>query len=87
MFKGKNWPKKHTLTASVLPHDTNPFHSVYRKDMQCSESHTGGFYAYFGGDPFTNDARHDSFMHSVLFRMGQPCDKFYAVMVLRAVCT
>jgi len=44
------------------------------------------FYANFGGDPFTGDALHDSFMRSVLFRMKQLCGKFYTAMGLRAVC-
>ena len=30
------------------------------------------FYAKFGGDPFTSDAPHDSFMRSVFFRMERP---------------
>jgi hypothetical protein len=45
------------------------------------------FYANFGGDPFTDDAPHDSFMRSVLFRRERPYGKFYAAMVLHAVCT
>ena len=44
MFSVKNWSKKHILSASVLPHDTHPFHSVGRKDVQCGESPTGGFW-------------------------------------------
>ena len=43
------------------------------------------FYAFFGGDPLTNDAWHDSFMRSVLFRREQPYGKFYAAMALHAV--
>jgi hypothetical protein len=34
----------HNPPASVLPHDYHPFHSVCRKDMQCGESLTGGFF-------------------------------------------
>ena len=45
------------------------------------------FYANFGGDPFTSDASHDSFMRSVFFCMEQPYSKFYAAMALRGVCT
>ena len=42
------------------------------------------FYANFGGDPFTDDAPHDSFMRSVFSCREQPYSKFYAAMTLRA---
>ena len=45
------------------------------------------FYAKFGGDPFTDDAPHDSFMRSVFFRMDPPYGKFYAAVALHAVST
>ena len=55
--------------------------------MQCGESPTAGFYANFGGDPFTDDAPHDDFMRSVFSRLERPYGKFYAAMALRAVST
>jgi len=45
------------------------------------------FYANFGGDPFTGDAPHASFMRSVFSRMKQPYGKFYAAMAFPAVST
>ena len=45
------------------------------------------FYANFGGDPFTGDALHDSFMRSVFFRIEWPYGKLYAPMALRSVST
>ena len=45
------------------------------------------FYANFGGDPFTGDAPHDSFMQSVFFRMERPYGKFYTAMALDSVST
>ena len=64
----------HNPPASVLPHNTHHFHSVCRKDVQCSEFSTGGFlYTYFGGDPFTGDAPHDRFMRQVLHHNGASC--------------
>ena len=83
----KTGPKTITLTAIALPHDTHPFHNVCRKDVQCGESSTAGFYVNFGGDPFTDDAPHDSFMRSVFFHMDPPYGKFYTAMALCAVCT
>jgi len=45
------------------------------------------FYANFGGDPFTGDAPHDSFMRSVFFRMERLYGKFYTAMTLDLVST
>ena len=45
------------------------------------------FYDNFGGDPFTDDAPHNSLMRSVFIRMEQPYGRFYAAMALRVVCT
>jgi len=40
------------------------------------------FYANFGVDPFTDDAPHDSFMLSVIFRLERPYGKFCAANAL-----
>ena len=45
------------------------------------------FYANFGGDPFTSDAPHNSFMRSVFFRIERLYGKLYAAMALRSVST
>ena len=41
------------------------------------------FYAYFGGDPFTDDSPHDGFMRSVFSRGNDRTASF----MLHAVCT
>ena len=68
--------KTYTLTTSVLPHDNHPFYSVCRNGVQCGESPTAGFYANFGGDPFTDHPPHDRFMRSVFFRMSDRTASF-----------
>ena len=45
------------------------------------------FYTNFGGDPFIDDAPHDSFMRSVFFRMERRYGKFYTAMALDSVST
>jgi hypothetical protein len=59
--------------VSALLHDYHPFHNICRKDMQCGESTTEGFYANFSGDHISHDSPHDSFMRQVASRNGASC--------------
>ena len=66
--------KKRMLLRQVSYRMTiNLFLVLCRTYMQCGEYSAGGFYANFGGDPFTGDAPHDMFMREVLHRNGASC--------------
>ena len=80
--------KRYTIHRKVSYRMTIDLFTVFAGKM-CSavSALPEDFYTNFGGDPFTDDAPHDSFMRSVFFRMEPPYSKFYAAMALHAVCT
>ena len=80
--------KRFTILRQVSYRMTIIFFTVFAgKTFSAVSPLLEDFYSNFDGDPFKDDAPHDSFMRSVFFSMDPPYGKFYTAMALHAVCT